>query len=51
MNASHDPEYVTVDVRLPAALYTDLDAYAVAHGYDSVDDAVSDAIDEQIEQT
>ncbi len=51
MNAGHNPKYTTVDVRLPAALFADLDAYAVAHGYTSVDDAVSDAIDEQLERT
>ncbi|WP_340100799.1 hypothetical protein [Salinibaculum salinum] len=50
MNSGPRPEYVTVDVRLPAALYTDLDAYAVAHGYGSVDDAVSDALDAQIQR-
>lgn len=38
-------EYGTVDVRMPADLFTDLDAYAVAHGYASVDEAVADALD------
>jgi hypothetical protein len=37
-------EYATVDVRMPADLFTDLDAYAVAHDYNSVDDAVADAL-------
>ncbi|MEF8784342.1 MAG: hypothetical protein V5A45_00300 [Haloarculaceae archaeon] len=50
MNSGPSPEYVTVDVRLPAAMYTDLDAYAVAHGYASVDDAVSDALDDQMQR-
>mgnify|MGYP002339223526 CR=1 FL=1 len=50
MNSGPCPEYVTVDVRLPAALFTDLDAYAVAHGYASVDDAVSDAIADHTRQ-
>jgi hypothetical protein len=40
-------EYDTVEVRLPADLFADLDAYAVAHGYASVDEAVADALDKQ----
>jgi hypothetical protein len=43
-------EYATVDVQMPAALFTDLDAYAVAHGYSSVDAAVSDAIETRTER-
>lgn len=35
---------VSVDVRLPVALFADLDAYAVAHDT-TYDEAVSDAID------
>ena len=44
-------EYATVDVRMPADLFTDLDAYAVAHDYDSVDDAVADALDSQTDSS
>jgi hypothetical protein len=43
MNSGPD-EFATVDVRMPADLFTDLDAYAVAHGYGTVDDAVADAL-------
>lgn len=46
MTAGPD-EYATVDVWMSADLFTDLDAYAVAHGYGSVDEAVSDALDSQ----
>jgi hypothetical protein len=40
-----DAEYVYVDVPMPAALFADLDAYAVAHGYRNTDAAVADAIE------
>lgn len=51
MNPASDTEYVTVDIQLPSALVADLDAYAVARGYASVDDAVSDAIDTHTRRT
>ena len=43
-------EYTAVDVHMPAALFADLDAYAVAHGYDSIDEAVADALDRQTDR-
>jgi hypothetical protein len=38
-------DYGTVDVWMPADLSMNLNAYAVAHGYASVDEAVADALD------
>jgi hypothetical protein len=43
MNSDTDST-VAVDVAMPAALFTDLDAYAVAHGYRNTDAVVAEAI-------
>ena len=44
MKPDLEAEFTSVDVEMPADLFVDLDAYAVAHGYRSTDAVVSEAI-------